>query len=478
MRLTATLVWSMGLLALGCGGVGEAPGSTAGTGGKDGGTGTLVCSPSETQPCDCPSGGTGVATCNGSGSGFGACDGCDVAWSMRFDGAWSPAVRDDDHVYVATAAPGMPYSVGRAVRIAPSGDVVEDLPNDLFLWPTATSSGAAIFAGTVTNDGAFGGAALGVTQPSFAVARLDAAGNVGPAQAYTLDGLGLTSWDVGEHARTGTGAANDGRVAVEAPLRAPPYYGSFGRAVFVVSAQGEVLWSKAISGYWAIGTHGSVAVAPQGDVIAGAPVSGGLDFGSGPAPTVAAADGYVVRYGSSGDVLFHRQLAAASDTQVDRVLVAADPAGDAVVAVGATGTLDFGDGPVGTPGTWGAWLAKLGPNGEVLWQRAIDAIGPVAVGPDGDVWVCGLLVAGQEIDGQPATVAGSSDILLTRYDGSGTTVAHQQFAGSGTDLCEFVTVGASGIPVIAGRFQVSIDFGSGPLTALHGTDMFVARLGP
>jgi hypothetical protein len=462
----------------GTGGAGGVPAGGGGTGGA------LACMPGATQPCDCPAGGTGTATCDASGSGYGACVGCDVAWSMRFDGAWSPAMGADDDVYLAITVPGVPSSAGRAIRIAPSGDVVEDMPNDGFLQPVLTSGGAAVFAGAVSKDGMFGGATLGVTAPGVAAVVLGGNGDVGPVHAYLMTDLGLPpSWKLSPYyGNTAAGTGDDGRGALIIPGHDGTDPMKQGRSVVVLSADGALLWSRTIrASPWTI-DGGFAAVAPQGDVIAVAPFSGTLDVGGGPEPNIVAApgqqNGYVVRYGPTGEVLFHRQLAAASDTSFEAMTTAVDLDGNAVVVASATGTVDFGDGPLGMPGTSSVWLAKLSPAGGVLWHRAIDAAGPVAVGPDGDIWVCGWLPAGGTIDGQPATVAGWLDVLLTRYDAGGGTLSHHQFGGPGADRCTFVTVGASGIPVIAGRFEASIDFGQGPLPALDGTDAFVAKLGP
>lgn len=493
MKLTTAFRASLGLLLLAAsactGSVAVAPGTstTTGTGGvatsTGGSGGGLACMPGATQPCACPAGGSGVATCDASGSGFGVCSGCDVAWSKRFEDAWTPVIGPDDRVFLATRTsdPGIP---GHVLLIDPAGDVVQDQPNAPQLRATATSGGAAIFAGVSSDGGAFG---EGVFESvlRFDTARIEADGSTAiPMHEYTVADLGLSPSWLPMWAWPGTGVGEDGRVAVDVGVHFPGDQSTTmrGREVVVLSAKGELLWSRFILAWPYADVGGGVAMTPQGDVIAGAPFAHTLDVGAGPEPNIVdgppAFNAYVVRYSASGDVLFHRQLAASSETSIDWVAVAADLDGNAVLAVGATGPIDFGDGAVGTPGVRGSWLAKLGPGGEVLWHRAIDVSGATAVGPDGSIWICGGLPQGGTLDGQPAAVAGASDVLLSRYDASGATISHHQWGGPGADHCQELTVGASGVPVIMGAFQDTIDFGQGPLTAQNDTDAFVAKLGP
>ena len=52
------------------------------------------------------------------------------------------------------------------------------------------------------------------------------------------------------------------------------------------------------------------------------------------------------------------------------------------------------------------------------------------------------------------------------------------FGGAEADMPYALAVDSGGNAFVSGYFAATIDFGTGPLTAINGDDMFVAKIGP
>jgi hypothetical protein len=149
------------------------------------------------------------------------------------------------------------------------------------------------------------------------------------------------------------------------------------------------------------------------------------------------------------------------------LLLAADAAGNVIVAAGTGGQLElFGEVITGSD-DGDVVVAKLDAGGALLWRRMVPGAGdgPVslAVGPEH------IFVAGSKLDVFVATVsldgaaASSEHFLVPKGEGS-------------FGIAQSVTaVGATDV-VIAGMFEPKLEFACGSLDAQSGPDIFVARL--
>lgn len=413
------------------------------------------------------------------GSGGGG----DVAWSKRFDVARAPAVQPDDAVLLTVASvQSVTEWKWRAMVIAPNGDVLTDEANSGGLVPLVSADGSPIFVGAAVDPAVtLGDASFSVNPPSLAAAQIGPSGSLTWSASYDLDTLELpggTMFDEGGWAGAGIGA--DGRFAIEtAPFTS---WNERQIAITVLSSNGALLWSRTLGASKVLHFENGLAIGAGGEVWVGASfVDETLDLGAGPEPkgnSPKKANTFIARYGPAGDLTFHRLLAS-GDSEPFIVDIAVAANGDALVAIWSEGPVDFGNGPLGAPGVKSGHLARLDPQGQPLWVHEITSPGPIAVGPDGDIWSCGTVSAGEMIDGQPAVVDGRSDVLLTRFTPDGRPIWHGQWGDSGLDQCMWLAVGPSGAPFIAGTFEDRIDFGQGPLVAQHPKgDWFVAKLRP
>jgi hypothetical protein len=75
--------------------------------------------------------------------------------------------------------------------------------------------------------------------------------------------------------------------------------------------------------------------------------------------------------------------------------------------------------------------------------------------------------------------AGNGDIALGKLDAAGNHVFSLRAGDVNVQYAWDVTADPSGYAIAAGRFEGTIDFGSGPLTAAPGGyDAFVVKLQP
>ena len=157
-------------------------------------------------------------------------------------------------------------------------------------------------------------------------------------------------------------------------------------------------------------------------------------------------DVFVTKFDRAGTKMWTRQFGSAGGFADDVVTgIAADSARDAVYIVG------FTNGSFGGPGG-GLFLAKYDRNGNRLWVQQLGASDldqgtGVAVGPGGEIYVSGTNRGG--LDGGPVTTA--TDILLAKYDPSGTLMWARQlsstviYVGPSYDYGNAVATDANGV---------------------------------
>ena len=115
-----------------------------------------------------------------------------------------------------------------------------------------------------------------------------------------------------------------------------------------LSPDGLCVWSSSFAPDF--GSVRDIAVDPQGNVAVGGNVTGDVDFGGGNWPgTGEQTDAFIAQFGSDGTFLWGRRIGDASGTGTS-VSIAALPIGDILLGGFFAGTVDFGDGPVGSVG--------------------------------------------------------------------------------------------------------------------------------
>jgi hypothetical protein len=98
------------------------------------------------------------------------------------------------------------------------------------------------------------------------------------------------------------------------------------------------------------------------------------------------------------------------------------------------------------------------------------------VAPDGSSVVGGMFHGAIDFAGTTLTSMGDADIFLVALQPDGTVRHAERFGDAGRDELFDIALDAAGQTIIAGSFEGTIDFGSGPLLANGLPDMFLAKL--
>jgi hypothetical protein len=159
--------------------------------------------------------------------------------------------------------------------------------------------------------------------------------------------------------------------------------------------------------------------------------------------------------------------------------VAVDSAGNVIAAGDLAGSADFGGGVLTSAGQNDIFVVKFDPQGGHIWSKRFGGQGNqhargVAVNAAGDVVVAGFFEVSVDFGGGQLISAGQMDIYMATLSGaSGAHVASARFGDAGMQRCQAVAAAPDGAR-ITGAFEGSVDFGGGALTSAGGQDVFVA----
>lgn len=219
-----------------------------------------------------------------------------------------------------------------------------------------------------------------------------------------------------------------------------------------------------------------VAVQAGEAVLAGG-FLGSLDFGGGAAPTLGGQDAFAAKL-AGADLAYVWQQTFGGAAGDDRAeRVAIGPAGEVVLAGPATGDTSFG----GSTYSGGAlFVATLGSGGQTGWLKRFgepgDQITGVALDPAGNVILAGHFSGALDL-GQLLASGGEEDIFLIKLDGQqGEHLWSRAFGGPGSQRCRALHLDPSGAISLTGELLRDVNFGGDTLTSEGGIDVFVARL--
>lgn len=163
--------------------------------------------------------------------------------------------------------------------------------------------------------------------------------------------------------------------------------------------------------------------------------------------------------------------------------VVVDPLGNAVIVGQFRGPASFDAVTLQGGSNSAAFIAKLAPDGELLWARGFSGDGNegrhVAVGDDGSIVLWGTLKGTLDAGAETVDSLGYSDLFLARLDSSGNVQWIEVLGGgSGWERAEDVAIGPGGVIAVAGGFQDTLSIGTTNLVAKEQQDAFVALFDP
>ena len=256
-------------------------------------------------------------------------------------------------------------------------------------------------------------------------------------------------------------------------------------------AAGNVMWAKRAGGADWDHAHG-LAVDGTGNVfLAGSYRSPSIIFGSITLTNTAAGiyDAFLVKYDSGGNVLW--AAAAGGPGNNLPMSLSTDQWGNVFMTGAYTGPLmTFGSMTVTNKGLDDLFIAKYDESGNVLWAKSEggsreDNCYSVATDGAGNAYITGLFRSETITFGtidlwNSAGWYPTTDIFLTKYDGSGNVLWASGAGGLQNDQANSVVTDADGNVFFTGFFYSdSATFGSTILVnANDHSDMFLAKFDP
>jgi hypothetical protein len=302
----------------------------------------------------------------------------------------------------------------------------------------------------------------------------------GQSETSTTGGGGGTSTE-----STTTSAGGGGGGGDEGPPGGPPQSFGEGGETKCATSIGELVGDIEVLGD---GVHVTgVALDPEGNAVVVASVQGAVDFDGEQLPAGGGYDVFVGKWDPDCQPVWRLRVGGSGDQSP--YSVAADSAGNVYVGGAFLGKLSFGGDPLvtgsqppsGYLSNGAAFLAKLDPEGKVLWQKAFGLqqnaqIDSIAVDADDDVIVAGKFEGDIDFGGE--VLEGWSSGFLAKLDPDGNHLFSRAFATeTNTKLVDSVSVSVGAGLSIGGTLDGTADLGGGPISSMEPSwDTFAARL--
>ena len=505
----------------GQGGNGGAGGTTS-SGGAGGGT---ACTPDTVQPCYSGPAGTenvgvctsGLALCKSDGSGFGECIGqvtpqtetcanpddedCSgydcVQWAqlfggVEFQGASSVALDAMGNMLIAGTFAGAIPLPGKTLTAAGAPDifVLKLDPTGKVIWgksfgapgvagrvrAVATdATGAATLYGDVSGSMSFGGAPL--AGPCIYVAKISDNGDVLWSKGFgsNAGGKALAVTPAGDIVIGGSFQSSDIDFGTGVF-----HNGTFNPNAFIAELSGidgAAIWSRApCSDGTSACEVGNLAIDLNGTLHMAGTFSGSIQPGSAPKLTaLGSQDVILAQIALDGTVVRQKQIGGAQSS-VSLAALAADAAGNALVAGSLYGTVDLGDGDVSS--TNGAdFVVQYAPNHSFGWVHLGHGVKPGVAAADQDGNFVIAANPSGSFDFAEVAFTSPGDVFVAKLSGSGALAWSKRYNTGGSVLG--LAVSPQGESLLVGTTgNASVDFGTGTLVTAGGNDAFVVKLSP
>lgn len=253
--------------------------------------------------------------------------------------------------------------------------------------------------------------------------------------------------------------------------------------ILKVSAAGAHQWSKRFGDAYQ-DTGGGIAVGPGDDVNLIATFIGSADVGGGKvsAANAVAADILVARFGADGSHKWSKGVGARSDAL--RPSIAIDGNGNLLMVATFDGSFSMGGAIFTSDGLYDVVVAKWDPSGSHQWSYRFagpdyDLPDGIAADAQGNVIAVGHYKGNSRMAGGAYMKSfGSYDAWIAKLAPSGQHLWSQHYGGIGDDSANAVAVDPQGNIWLAGQFTATAELGRGPVDVRGGIDAFLLKLAP
>ena len=252
------------------------------------------------------------------------------------------------------------------------------------------------------------------------------------------------------------------------------------RGTFLVKydASGTVLWAQLGEGQvW--DTVYSIGVDAAGNSYVIGHYHGTMTFGSFTLTSTGEYDIFVVKYDTSGNVLWARSGGGTESESVRGIAV--DAAGNSYVTGIFRGTATFGSFTLTSAIDWDLFVVKYDAGGSVLWARSDggetskEYPWSIAVDDAGNSHVTGQYNETAVFGPFTLTSLGYRNIYVVKYDAGGDVLWARSAGGVNWTKGYAIAVDDAGISYVAGNFERAATFGPFTLTSTGAFDVFLAQ---
>jgi hypothetical protein len=258
-------------------------------------------------------------------------------------------------------------------------------------------------------------------------------------------------------------------------------------ALVKLSAEGDLVWFTQIGGESGDEiTH--VDVDPAGNIYVLGVFKGTLSLGGDALTSAGDLDLFVARFDSVGNHVWSKRIGNAFAERPGGLTV--DPAGHVALTGSFDKDVDFLGTPILSRGESDAFVARLTPDGDLMWVKTYGAErADVGLGIDadraGNLIVTGGFETTIDLGGGPYRSAGYMDGWVAKLSADGSHQWSRRFGNKDVDVGLGTAVTSDGTPFVAGSYRFQLDLLADGPTAVQSEgqklakpDMFVARLAP
>ncbi|TNE43121.1 MAG: hypothetical protein EP343_34510 [Deltaproteobacteria bacterium] len=182
------------------------------------------------------------------------------------------------------------------------------------------------------------------------------------------------------------------------------------------------------------------------------------------------SDGYVAKFNSKGEYLWHRQLGGTAQDTAVRVRL--DSRGNVYVAGRFEDKVTFGSKTLTSAGKADGFLTKLDPTGKFLWTTQVKSAESTNISGFGfdrndNVFITGTFTGSATFGATQLTSSGGSDVYLSKLNPTnGSWSWSKQFGGGAPTTSSQLDVSSkNGNIFLAGKYKGTTTFGSKKMTS-------------